>query len=278
MRFPLLGQVVAQELTSMEKAIPSMKQTYVLWGLALLALASACAETEPKQDSTESSRIAKPFQPNTYTPESTFQLTSSSKGFRNSGTVGLRQICNRNHQKTNWAAKGGKNRSPQVSWSNPPAATQYFILLLEGRSSSGAKRFFQWGLLNLPANTRGFAENADANLNPSSVEKVNRRDFAKGACGTWAACLPLSRYVGPCAEDPASGLLGSNPNFDYNTIYFTYTLRVLAIDRRFQATRALANQEYTYRQYEQDHLDMLNRGMRVLGEGRLAATLKWGDY
>src|SRR5262245_49726924 len=52
----------------------------------------------------------------------------------------------------------GENVSPQLSWSNPPAGTKSYVLLMsdpEGRAPAGVSHWVAYGI---PASVTGFAE------------------------------------------------------------------------------------------------------------------------
>jgi Raf kinase inhibitor-like YbhB/YbcL family protein len=78
----------------------------------------------------------------------------------------------------------GDNVSPQLSWSNPPAGTVSFALIMtdpEGRGGLGVDHFHAYGI---PASVTSFAEN----------EMSSASDKFVGGVGT----AKLSVYAGPC--------------------------------------------------------------------------------
>ena len=55
----------------------------------------------------------------------------------------------------------GKNISPALAWTEPPAGTQSFALIVDD-SDAPMGTWVHWVLFNIPANTRSLQENADA--------------------------------------------------------------------------------------------------------------------
>jgi Raf kinase inhibitor-like YbhB/YbcL family protein len=78
----------------------------------------------------------------------------------------------------------GENVSPALNWSNPPANTKSFALLMfdpEGRSPVGVSHWVAYGI---PADVTGFAE--------GEVSKESKKYVG----GT--STMKLSNYFGPC--------------------------------------------------------------------------------
>jgi Raf kinase inhibitor-like YbhB/YbcL family protein len=78
----------------------------------------------------------------------------------------------------------GENISPQLSWSNPPAGTKSYVLLMsdpEGRAPAGVSHWVAYGI---PASVTGFAEG----------ETSKQTDKYVGGKST----MNLPHYFGPC--------------------------------------------------------------------------------
>lgn len=85
----------------------------------------------------------------------------------------------------------GQNVSPPLSWSNPPAGTRSYALIMvdpEGRQGLGV---IHWVAYGIPASVNGFAEGETTKLSDKYVG-------GKGTNG-------FSNYQGPCTP-PATGL------------------------------------------------------------------------
>ena len=85
----------------------------------------------------------------------------------------------------------GENISPPLSWSNVPAGTKSFALLMfdpEGRGGLGVSHWVAYGI---PASTTAFAEGAVSQLSDKYV----------GGKGT----AELGHYLGPCTP-PGTGM------------------------------------------------------------------------
>ncbi|MEP7137866.1 MAG: YbhB/YbcL family Raf kinase inhibitor-like protein [Chloroflexota bacterium] len=79
----------------------------------------------------------------------------------------------------------GKNISPALAWTEPPAGTQSFALIVDDPDAPG-RTWVHWVLFNIPVNTRNLQEGFSAN---SSI-----------AVGNNSSGTPS--YQGPC---PPSG-------------------------------------------------------------------------
>jgi Raf kinase inhibitor-like YbhB/YbcL family protein len=97
-------------------------------------------------------------------------MTVTSRSFVAKGSIPIDHTC------------GGKNVSPQLSWSAPPAGTRALAIELEDLDASHAG-FTHWLVIDLPPDVTQLAEGVDA----SSVHAVlGLNDF------------PDTRYDGPC--------------------------------------------------------------------------------
>ncbi len=85
----------------------------------------------------------------------------------------------------------GKNVSPALAWSDPPAGTQSFALIVDDPDAPMGT-WVHWVLFNIPADRRSLAEDLPVtgkNVGPDAIY------FGKNSSGN-------SRYDGPC---PPSG-------------------------------------------------------------------------
>jgi hypothetical protein len=113
-----------------------------------------------------------------------FALTSST--FRDGAPLAVKNAGN---------IKGnpnciGENVSPPLAWSNVPAGTKSFALIMydpEGRGGLGVEH---WTAYGIPASTTGFAEGETSQLSNKYVP-------GKGTAG-------LGHYLGPCTP-PGTG-------------------------------------------------------------------------
>jgi Raf kinase inhibitor-like YbhB/YbcL family protein len=76
-------------------------------------------------------------------PEATLTLTSSS--FHTNGEIPARFTC------------AGADASPALSWSDPPAETRSFALIMSDPDAPGGN-FIHWVIYDLPASTRSLPE------------------------------------------------------------------------------------------------------------------------
>jgi Raf kinase inhibitor-like YbhB/YbcL family protein len=112
-------------------------------------------------------------------------FTLSSPSFRDGHRLAVKNAGN---NKTNPNCVG-QNVSPALSWTNPPAGTKSFALLMfdpEGRPPGGVSHWVAYGI---PASVTGFAQ--------GEVSKPS--DKYVGGQGT----MKLSTYTGPCTPPGA---------------------------------------------------------------------------
>lgn len=98
----------------------------------------------------------------------TFALTTTA--FLDQGALPVLYTCD------------GKDVSPQLSWTNPPAKAQTFVVLLADPDAPNGV-FYHWVVYNLPKDTKEIAEGATS-LPKGAAVGVN--DFGK------------EQYNGPC--------------------------------------------------------------------------------
>jgi Raf kinase inhibitor-like YbhB/YbcL family protein len=84
----------------------------------------------------------------------------------------------------------GENVSPALEWSNAPAATKSFALVLDDYEARGGDGFVHWAIYNIPARTTSLPANAGA----SGV------DLASGGRHAYSDFLQRS-YGGPCPPE-----------------------------------------------------------------------------
>jgi Raf kinase inhibitor-like YbhB/YbcL family protein len=119
------------------------------------------------------------------TGDNVFSLTSSQ--FKD-GTMLEKKNAGDNPKNPNCI---GQNVSPPLAWSNPPAGTKSYALVMvdpEGRAGLGV---IHWVAYGIPASVTGFAEGEVTKLSDKYVGGKGTNGFAN--------------YQGPCTP-PATGL------------------------------------------------------------------------
>ena len=96
----------------------------------------------------------------------------------------------------------GENVSPQLSWSNPPAGTKSYALMMLDPEGRGGLGVVHWLAYNIPASVTSFAEG----------ETSKPSDKYTGGTGTAKQHV----YLGPCTPP--------------NTTYHHYTFVMVATD------------------------------------------------
>ncbi len=139
------------------------------------------------------------------------QFTLASTDISAGGRIAEQQVFN------GFGCKGG-NLSPALSWSNPPAGTQSFALLMHDPDAPTGSGWWHWILYNIPASMSSLPAGAgdpQKNLLPAGAVQ-GRTDF--GTPG----------YGGPC---PPPG----KPHHYYMRLY---ALKVAKLDVPADATAA----------------------------------------
>jgi Raf kinase inhibitor-like YbhB/YbcL family protein len=79
----------------------------------------------------------------------------------------------------------GENASPPFAWSNPPAGTKSFALIMVDPEGRGGTGVVHWVAYGIPASVTGFAEGEVSKLSDKYIG-------GKGNAG-------VGHYMGPCA-------------------------------------------------------------------------------
>jgi Raf kinase inhibitor-like YbhB/YbcL family protein len=136
---------------------------YLLLCVAVVLLLSSCSSTSAS----------------TPTPEANMSLDLKSDAFVNGQSIPAKYSC------------VGRNISPALTWSDPPAGTQSFALIVDDPDAP-AGTWVHWVLFNIPADRRSLAEDLPVtgkNVDPGAIY------FGRNSSGN-------TRYDGPC---PPSG-------------------------------------------------------------------------
>jgi Raf kinase inhibitor-like YbhB/YbcL family protein len=107
------------------------------------------------------------------TGDKAMSLTLTSPSFSNGGDIAKRFTCD------------GADVSPQLSWSDPPAGTKTFALLVDDPDAP-VGNWNHWTLWNLPANSRGLPEGMSKQAHLADGTEQGQNDFRK------------TGYNGPC--------------------------------------------------------------------------------
>jgi Raf kinase inhibitor-like YbhB/YbcL family protein len=100
-----------------------------------------------------------------------FQIVSPA--FSAGGTIPKKFTCD------------GPDDSPQLTWTDPPAKTQSFALIMDDTDAQ-VGTWVHWVIYDLPANSRDLAEGVAKQEQLSSGARQGRNDFGK------------TGYGGPC--------------------------------------------------------------------------------
>lgn len=108
-------------------------------------------------------------------------------GFSQTFTLRSKDIGGQATQKEFFNGMGctGQNISPELSWENPPAGTQYYAVTMYDKDAPTGSGFWHWVIFNIPAGTSGLKTNAgDPNKNLAPKEAVQSvTDFGKAGYG-----------------------------------------------------------------------------------------------
>ncbi len=78
----------------------------------------------------------------------------------------------------------GNNTSPALTWTEPPAGTQSFVLIMDDPDAGGT--WFHWLVYNIPASSRGLSESV-----PTDAKFIDGTLQGRNSGGT-------NGYQGPC--------------------------------------------------------------------------------
>jgi Raf kinase inhibitor-like YbhB/YbcL family protein len=122
----------------------------LVYGFVLLILAVMTASCAPSATKTPEMIATSPSSAPTEIPatEVTMSLELTSDAFANGQSIPAKYACT------------GRNISPALAWSEPPAGTQSFALIMDDPDAP-AGTWVHWVLFNIPANTRSLQENID---------------------------------------------------------------------------------------------------------------------
>ena len=88
----------------------------------------------------------------------------------------------------------GDDVSPPLAWSDPPAGTQSFALVVDDPDAPDPKApkrtWVHWVVYDLPASAHALAE--DAGSSPPSGARVGKNDFGRAQWG--GPCPPIGRH------------------------------------------------------------------------------------
>lgn len=112
-----------------------------------------------------------------------FTLTSTT--FKD-GTVMPKKVAGDNKTNPNCV---GENVSPQLSWSNPPAGTVSYAIIMTDPEGRGGLGVDHWHAYGIPASVTSFAEG----------ETTKNSDKYVGGIGT----AKQTHYMGPCTPPGA---------------------------------------------------------------------------
>jgi Raf kinase inhibitor-like YbhB/YbcL family protein len=106
-------------------------------------------------------------------PEPTMSLTISSPSFSNGDDIAKKFTCD------------GPDVSPQLSWTEPPAGTQSFALLVDDPDAP-VGNWNHWTIWNIPPTSRGLGEGLTKTAHVADGSEQGMNDFKKVG------------YNGPC--------------------------------------------------------------------------------
>jgi len=140
------------------------------------------------------------------------KFTLTSPDFAPGGRIAAAQVYK------GFGCAGG-NLSPALAWSEPPAGTQSFALLVHDPDAPTGSGWWHWVLYNIPATTRGLPAGAgdpQKSLLPAGAVQ-GRTDFGS------------SGYGGPCPP----------PGKPHHYYFRLYALKVAKLEVPADATAAL---------------------------------------
>ena len=118
-----------------------MKRTFFYFLVLLSILISSCASSQTQTSETPTAEAQ--------ATEVNMSLQITSNAFANGQSIPVKYSCK------------GNNISPDLAWSEPPAGTQSFALIVDDPDAPMGT-WVHWVLYNLPASTRSLQENTNS--------------------------------------------------------------------------------------------------------------------
>lgn len=103
------------------------------------------------------------------------KFTLNSKSFKDGGKIPVEFT----------KAAGGENRSPQLSWENPPAGTKSYVITCIDINPV-ARHWVHWMIINIQPKTSSIAADASGGSMPKGVKELYNSFRARG----WGGPLP----------------------------------------------------------------------------------------
>jgi Raf kinase inhibitor-like YbhB/YbcL family protein len=110
--------------------------------------------------------------------EEEMALTVSSSAFKEGDRIPAKYTCQ------------GQDVSPSLAWSEPPAGTQSFALIMDDPDAPGGV-FTHWVLFNIPSDSRNLSEAVPTQAELASGALQGKNDFGKTGYG--GPCPPPGR-------------------------------------------------------------------------------------
>jgi len=181
--------------------------TTVVIGFALCIMATACGGGSGGHVPADGAGFAQ-----TSAIASTAQFSVTSTTFSNLGRIPPVMVQNQ-------FGCHGQNRSPQLSWRNPPGGTRAYAIVMFDQTAN----FGHWGMYNIPASTTSLPENAGASGNRLGIQ--TNSDF--GTRGYGGPCPPpglVHRYVFTVYALDGNLYISSSAMFPSNVEALLWTL------------------------------------------------------
>jgi len=135
------------------------KLIYVLLLIYLLSACTPSAATTPEAINTEAATPS----------EANMSLQLTSDAFGNGQSIPAKYSCI------------GKNISPALTWTEPPAGTQSFALIVDDPDAPG-RTWVHWVLFNIPANTHNLQESFSADSSIAVGNNSSGNASYQGPC------------------------------------------------------------------------------------------------
>ncbi|MBC3861764.1 YbhB/YbcL family Raf kinase inhibitor-like protein [Undibacterium jejuense] len=147
----------------------------------------------------------------------------------------------------------GKNLSPALEWSNPPAGTKSFALMMHDKDAPTGSGFWHWTIYNIPVSATSLEQS-----NGNSIDKLPKPAIA--GLNDMAGTNPevQQSYVGPC---PPEG---------HGSHRYTITLFALDVADMHAASGIPATATPSLHGFALNYA----MGKHVLGKAQLTATFE----